>query len=330
MLTIKIITVGISLSFLASNAFSQKIEQFTDPRDGQLYHYVTYEYRNPSRISQKRYFSWMIENLNYELKGSWSIDTTISNTRLGRYYTWNQAMDACPSGWRLPTSEEWDYLMRALGNKTNDPAVAKMKSKTGWPDTENNTNISGLNVLPSGMFFKPQNRFDGVGRSASFWTSTSWRDPKRLAITKYISSENKIVNLPGDKNYSGYSVRCITGGEEDYNEEESPSVIEKTKSKTPLGINPFLQFIRNPIDIECGPNFNVEIKNTHPSHSIRSVVEIKGYSTDCKQKIDTKDIILKPGESKRLGYQNVNCAGSIFEKDCREVGYSIRSAEFFN
>lgn len=53
---------------------------------------------------------WMSENLNYAIEsGSFCIsptDSTDECAKYGRFYTATAAKKACPSGWRLPTSEE--------------------------------------------------------------------------------------------------------------------------------------------------------------------------------------------------------------------------------
>jgi len=55
----------------------------------------------------------MAENLNYEASGSKCYDNKPANCdKYGRLYNWNTAKTACPSGWHLPASYEWDVLLR--------------------------------------------------------------------------------------------------------------------------------------------------------------------------------------------------------------------------
>ena len=44
----------------------------------------------------------------------------------GNYYSWQEAMDYAPEGWRLPTDEDWKNLEKALGIKQRD------LDKEGW------------------------------------------------------------------------------------------------------------------------------------------------------------------------------------------------------
>ena len=63
--------------------------------------------------------TWMAENLNYDYKvdgesyGNYC-DTDNCST-YGRYYTWEVAYNACPTGWHLPKDTEWSALYDAVG-----------------------------------------------------------------------------------------------------------------------------------------------------------------------------------------------------------------------
>ncbi|HPS72367.1 MAG TPA: FISUMP domain-containing protein [Bacteroidales bacterium] len=93
---------------LIMKKYSEKINPvfstMTDYRDGKTYKTVTLGTQ-----------TWMIENLNYEIKGSTCYDNSSDNcSKYGRLYTWNQANKACPKGWHLPSFEEWDQLNNYL------------------------------------------------------------------------------------------------------------------------------------------------------------------------------------------------------------------------
>ncbi len=101
-------------------------------KDGNEYHWV--------RIGK---LDWMTENLRcdlpfYEdtdnekwgddglyLKGSLETSKNYYDT-FGNYYTWQEAMDDAPEGWRLPTDDDFKALERELGMKEAD------LDKMGW------------------------------------------------------------------------------------------------------------------------------------------------------------------------------------------------------
>ena len=88
-----IFTLLASLFFTqAGNA--QSTGTFTDLRDGQTY--KTISFKNALTGTT---VTWMAENLNYKVPGSYAYDNKESNRKeLGLLYTWEAANKACPSG----------------------------------------------------------------------------------------------------------------------------------------------------------------------------------------------------------------------------------------
>ena len=90
---------------------------FTDERDGTEYHYITLGS-----------LDWTVENLHYDLgdrnlcldyqspdnynAGKYS---TEYRQRFGLLYSQSGATKALPTGWRLPTDEEWTALEQSYG-----------------------------------------------------------------------------------------------------------------------------------------------------------------------------------------------------------------------
>ena len=60
----------------------------------------------------------MAENLNYNHANSRFYNNVASNgTIYGRLYGRVGAGESCPSGWKLPSSSEWDILFNSLGGR---------------------------------------------------------------------------------------------------------------------------------------------------------------------------------------------------------------------
>ena len=182
-------------------------EVFTDPRDGQSYTTII--------IGDQ---VWMSENLNYETPDSWWYDNNTTNGDIyGRLYTWDAAITACPSGWHLPSDDEWKELEMylgmsqveadALGFRGLDQLVgAQMKSTTGWPNNGNGTNSSGFNGLPGGLYYQGF----GFNNAGYFWTSTPTGS---YAWYRYLADVYDGVNRHNIPKFYAYSVRCLMDDE---------------------------------------------------------------------------------------------------------------------
>jgi uncharacterized protein (TIGR02145 family) len=202
---------------------------FTDKRDGKAYRTV----KMPDGKT------WMAQNLNYQPQSgkSWCYDNNNSNCdQYGRLYDWNTAKKACPAGWHLPTTKEWDNMMLAAGGKkgtvTDEMEEGrydawlgvgmKLRSKTGWAveddcDECKGTDDYGFSVLPGGS--KQGEIFGGVfiwgggtgTESGNWWTATEGGKGTADRISTGglgTGGINDHINMKVGKD-SGNSVRCI-------------------------------------------------------------------------------------------------------------------------
>jgi len=71
---------------------------------------------------------WMAQNLNYVTKDSKCNPSRCD--RYGQFYTWDDAMNVCPAGWHLPTKEEFDAMIAAIGGE--DVVGKSLKAGIGW------------------------------------------------------------------------------------------------------------------------------------------------------------------------------------------------------
>jgi len=175
---------------LQIRAISRKSESgsFTDSRDEKSYRTV--------RIGILR---WMVQNLNYQTNNSWCYDNNTSNcAKYGRLYTWDAAMSACPSGWRLPTREDWNDLVWVAGGNA---AGTKLKSK---PPNWNGTDDYGFSALPGGR--STHGLFDYAGSNGYWWSATEYYGSGH-AWGRYMYSLN-MGETYDEKGY-GFSVRCV-------------------------------------------------------------------------------------------------------------------------
>ena len=120
------------------------------------------------------------------------------------YNRW-AAEQVCPSGWHLPSLDEWNALAAKLGGW--DVAGYTMKSKSGWPSVNNRTNASRFNAKPHGMR-DAEGAFNFQREGAYWWTSS---DDNLLVDTWFVWIEDGTMDLFRYSffNTMGFSVRCI-------------------------------------------------------------------------------------------------------------------------
>jgi uncharacterized protein (TIGR02145 family) len=101
----------------------------------------------------------------------------------GRLYTWYAVTDirnVCPTGWHVPSNDEWHVLSNYLGGDTVAGGKLKESGTSHWlyPD-DGATNESGFTALPGGCRWPPRDeshgdRFAQPGSFAFWWTSTEF------------------------------------------------------------------------------------------------------------------------------------------------------------
>ncbi|GBU23390.1 hypothetical protein R80B4_03307 [Fibrobacteres bacterium R8-0-B4] len=152
---------------------------------------------------------WMTENLNIATADSRCFGNNTANCdKYGRLYTWNAAMTVCPSGWRLPTRQEWQSLVDYAGG--DNSAGKKLKARNGWNDNNNQsgggTDDYGFSALPGGRR-NSDGTFSDTGRFGYWWTATEYSSD--VAYIRYIYYDRNSAGENGsDKSYAR-SVRCI-------------------------------------------------------------------------------------------------------------------------
>ena len=168
----------------------------TDSRDGQSYKTVT--------IGTQ---TWMAQNLNYKTTNSFCYEDNASNcTKYGRLYTWDAAMEACPSGWHLPDTTEWNMLVSVAGGWYEG---GKLKSTNDWYHSEDNTDDFGFSVLPAGHWSKV-GKYALRNNDAYFWSSTiaTYSDE---ALDFHLSNSVGMEIEVYVKKETRNSVRCVKG-----------------------------------------------------------------------------------------------------------------------
>ena len=186
-----------SSSSSQDTTYNAEKNTLTDTRDGQVYRTVT--------IGNQ---IWMAENLNYKTDSSFCYnDSAEYCAKYGRLYIWDAAMDACPDGWHLPDSTEWNTLFSAVGGKSTAEEV--LKSTSGWVgekgEARNGTDNYGFAALPAGVRDERGGLFSREGGTAKFWSSTERSSDMATNIILYYYFD--VFEASG--RHDAMSVRCL-------------------------------------------------------------------------------------------------------------------------
>lgn len=182
---------------------------FTDSRDSEVY-----------GIKKIGNLTWMKENLRFDMpNASWCFDDDEENcAELGRLYTFQSALKACPAGWRLPTDNDWLDLEKTLGLPQSQWMIDDYNAArgNGIGQKLKSGGSSGLEFKISGYAFINNGtpEFDGIedDRPRSyFWTAASKNvNGQTHALRRRIEAKNGNIYRFGNPT-AGYavSVRCV-------------------------------------------------------------------------------------------------------------------------
>ncbi|MGB5015491.1 MAG: FISUMP domain-containing protein [Pyrinomonadaceae bacterium] len=207
--TIAIISMFLLVAGIAAAQKTSPKTSFKDSRDGQVY-----------GIKKLGKLTWMKENLRYDFPDkSWCYDDEEDACEeLGMLYTFDGALKACPTGWRLPTDNDWMDLEKSLGMPQNQLMVDGYSTARGYRESlmlQVGGN-SGLDFKISGFatFGKNGATFDGIGGDrprSYFWTSTGRTiNGQRNVYRRRIEANSGMIYRFSNPE-AGYavSVRCV-------------------------------------------------------------------------------------------------------------------------
>jgi uncharacterized protein (TIGR02145 family) len=133
----------------------------------------------------------------------------------GNLYNWYAVNRGklCPTGWHVPSSDEWKVLEDFLGGSYDAGGRLKEEGTTHWDEPNYGAiNSSGFSALPAGFFSVVYlsgdlSVLDGIGYFAGFWSSTE--ADSQTAFSKYLISDDHTLGSGFDAKFSGLSVRCL-------------------------------------------------------------------------------------------------------------------------
>ena len=126
--------------------------------------------------------------------------------KLYNWYTVTDSRNVCPTGWHVPTDEEWAGLTDYLGG--DSVAGGKMKTISGWIGSNNSaTNESGFSGLPGGYRSDGYDNFSAVGSNSYSWSTSEDGPYSAWSLFLYNAYGNAYRNSYSKRD--GFSVRCL-------------------------------------------------------------------------------------------------------------------------
>lgn len=154
-----------------------------------------------------------------------------SCTKYGGLYQWNEMMQyiaqqgtqgICPSGWHIPTDEEWKVLEGTVDSQygNGDPewdiwgsrgfdAGTNIKTTSGWYANGIGTDLFGFSGLPSGHR-DIDSLFSFISYNSIIWTSKGNDNHIEEAWGRAILyNSSEVYRGGGYSKLNGFSVRCL-------------------------------------------------------------------------------------------------------------------------
>ena len=183
--------------------------EYLDTRDNQVYRTV----QIGSQV-------WMAQNLNYaSIKSRCYRDTIERCSIVGRLYIWDDAITACPEGWHLPDSTEYNRLVDYVTKeRPNNSVIEILSSKSNSKVSYIPYDFFGYSVVHGSGYWGGKSRGYDEGNLyhgyTYFWIASesiqTAYPAESYARTRVFRAGNTDVfgkaTMPKE---NAYSVRCI-------------------------------------------------------------------------------------------------------------------------
>ncbi len=152
---------------------------------------------------------WFAQNLYYKHTNSITVGEQWESM-IGRHYTYSAAIECCPTGWYLPSDNEWKILEKELGMPEKDIDILGFQPR--GEDQEIGKNLIESSDIMfyakyAGVGSQRDKSFSAINKNGQYWTSSKADEVN--GIMRVFSDEFKSIvrDKTGIGNY--LSVRCV-------------------------------------------------------------------------------------------------------------------------
>ncbi|MBR2057798.1 FISUMP domain-containing protein [Fibrobacter sp.] len=190
----------------------------TDSRDGQTYKTV--------KIGDQ---VWMAQNLNYKSDNSYCYnDSAKYCSEYGRLYTWADAMESCPTGWHLPSKDEFVILANIAGGSSK--AGKPLMAKDGWNSNGGGYDTYSFAALPGGAR-NEDGEYVLLGEQGSFWLASE-------DAFRFVANNLPLYIAPNNRG-RGLSVRCLKDAGQSLSSSSQSGVNSSSSGKVSVELGTF-------------------------------------------------------------------------------------------
>ena len=202
----------------SSGKVSVELGTFTDERDGQTYKTV--------KIGDQ---VWMAQNLNYKSDNSYCYnDSAKYCSEYGRLYTWADAMESCPTGWHLPSKDEFVILANIAGGSSK--AGKPLMAKDGWNSNGGGYDTYSFAALPGGAR-NEDGEYVLLGEQGSFWLASE-------DAFRFVANNLPLYIAPNNRG-RGLSVRCLKDAGQSLSSSSQSGVNSSSSGKVSVELGTF-------------------------------------------------------------------------------------------
>lgn len=143
---------------------------------------------------------WMAENLAYKVySGCWAYDLR-NIKKYGYLYNWETANSVCPTGWRLPTKNDYEVLIECVGEDIGESYESLIQGGSSGFSA-----AFGGRRSPEGNF-----RSNIPTPEAQFWSATMY-DNEKAWYLQLFGPDGGGAGMCSDEKKWAYAVRCLKG-----------------------------------------------------------------------------------------------------------------------
>ena len=143
----------------------------------------------------------------------WYNNDIANKSTYGALYNWfvvdaasSGGKNVCPTGWHVPSDEEWTILTTYLGGEGVAGGKLKEAGTTHWLSPNDATNESGFTARPGGDR-SGSGTYSNIGSNGGWWSS--FEISATRAYTRYMLYFDSYVSRTNYYKPYGFSVRCL-------------------------------------------------------------------------------------------------------------------------